>query len=72
MDILTCDIELTTTALATIYAGGARFVQAKARDGREIRFPALALQRFVTHAGVRGTFVITIDNDRRLRSVERL
>ena len=70
METLTCDIELDADVVAAIYRGSARFVQARARDGRQIRFPALALRRFVTHAGVRGTFAITIDAQ-RLHGVER-
>jgi len=35
------------------YQGGAREVDAVARDGRRVRFPANSLQRFVQHSGIR-------------------
>ena len=71
MAILTCDIDLSAAAVAAIYRGSARCIQARARDGRLIRFPAMSVQRFVTHAGVQGTFAISIDADCRLLSVSR-
>lgn len=70
MDTLTCDIELDAQTVTAIYRGSVRFVQARARDGREVRFPALALQPFVTREGVHGTFALEIDA-RQLRRISR-
>ena len=54
------------------YQGGAREVDAVARDGRRVRFPAYSLQRFVQHSGIQGTFAIYFGPDNKLQRVERL
>ena len=71
METLLCDIDLPATAIAGMYAGTVRFIQARARDGRQVRFPVRALQPFVTRTGVCGTFALTIDAEQRLHSVCR-
>ena len=54
------------------YQGSARFVLVTAEDGRSLKFPARELQRFVTHAGIRGRFEITFDDQFKLVQLIRL
>lgn len=72
MDTLLCDITLNADTVSGIYGGRVRYVQALARDGRQVRFPALLLRPFITHQGISGTFAITIDAQHRLQSVQRV
>lgn len=55
-----------------LYRGVASEVIAHADGGARIRFPANALKPFVTHAGVYGRFVISVDQNNRLQSVKRV
>ncbi len=41
-------------------------------DGRCVRFPASALQRFIAHSGIDGRFRIHFDENGKLQRVERL
>lgn len=54
------------------YQGTARDVVARAEDGRRVRFPASALQRFVGHEGIHGRFELRFDADRKFRGLRRL
>jgi hypothetical protein len=65
------DLAISQDALLHAYRGDARNVQAHARDGRSVRFPASILRPFVSHAGVHGTFRIVFDDAGKFQSVER-
>ncbi|MFN2310177.1 MAG: DUF2835 domain-containing protein [Gammaproteobacteria bacterium] len=54
------------------YQGVARAVLVRAEDGRRVRFPAGALQPFVTHQGIQGRFEVHFDADHKLVGLERL
>jgi len=47
-------------------------VQARSTDGRIIELPASKLRPFVGHSGVNGRFRLTLDNDNKLLSIERV
>lgn len=47
-------------------------VVALSEDGRNVQFPASALQRFVSHAGVYGRFEIVFDDRHKLLALNRL
>ena len=47
-------------------------VLVQSSDGRRVQFPATILQRFVTHAGVTGRFVIRFDDGGKLVGVDRV
>lgn len=55
-----------------LYQGAVRDVVALSIDGRRIRFPALILRPFVTHAGIHGRFQILFDDSNRFHSVEKI
>lgn len=54
------------------YQGQARDVLARAEDGRSLRFPAGALQPFVSHSGIHGRFELCFDQNRKLIGIKRI
>tara|TARA_Y100001933_G_scaffold213400_1_gene218984 strand:- start:3048 stop:3266 length:219 start_codon:yes stop_codon:yes gene_type:complete len=67
------EVELNIPAdeMLRYYRGGASSVVARDRYGRRLQFPAVALRPFVTAAGVRGRFVLHVDDANRLERLER-
>lgn len=41
-------------------------------QGKQVRFPASALQQFLTHSGVSGIFELTVDDNNKLLSCQRI
>jgi hypothetical protein len=68
----TVPLNITADAYRHLYRGAARNVLAHDLQGRKIQFPAAALRRFVTHEGIRGTFVIRVDEHNRLAGIRRV
>ncbi len=66
-----CDLRLTAKQYEAAYSGTAKFVQAYARDGRSVRFPIFALQKFVTVDGIAGSFAFDLAEGARLVGVRR-
>ncbi|MFW2373594.1 MAG: DUF2835 domain-containing protein [Gammaproteobacteria bacterium] len=54
------------------YQGSARSVIVTTEEGRTLKFPANALQQFVTHDGIQGHFEIRFDDQNKLQSVIKL
>lgn len=54
------------------YQGVARAVIVQAEDGRRVRFPAGALQPFVSHQGVHGLFELCFDAQNKLTGLRRI
>ena len=54
------------------YSGSARNVSTKTREGLSILFPASALQRYVTHDGIRGEFEIEFDQNNKLVALRKV
>ena len=52
MPIVVVDLHLSPEEYQSYYRGTATSVQATARDGRTVNFPANILQQFVTHEGI--------------------
>lgn len=72
MAYMVVDLHISADEYLRWYQGGARVVNAVARDGRRVQFPASSLQMFVDHTGVHGTFAIHFDSNNKLQRVERL
>lgn len=72
MAYMIVDLNISADEYVRWYQGGARVVNAVARDGRRIQFPAGVLQPFVQHTGIQGTFAIYFDDNHKLQRVERL
>lgn len=54
------------------YRGTVRHVVARATTGQNVQFPASLLQKFVTPEGVVGHFVLTVDANHKVVSLERV
>ncbi|MEZ5560387.1 MAG: DUF2835 domain-containing protein [Pseudomonadales bacterium] len=66
------DLCIPADELLRYYRGSAASVQAIDRYGRRLRFPAAALRPFVSGGGVRGTFVMVVGEDNRLKELARV
>ena len=67
----TVTLDISAESYQRMYQGVAQNVIAKDAQGRRVQFPALALRKFVTAEGVRGTFLIHVDADHRLVDIQR-
>lgn len=47
------------------YSGQVQSIQVTALDGRQVRFPASALQAYLSHSGIRGEFVLEYDENNK-------
>jgi hypothetical protein len=65
-------VRLPADELLRWYAGAASEVQARADDGRSVRFPMRLLQPWVTHDGIAGHFEIHYDATGRFTGIRRL
>ena len=72
MDYLIVDLSISPDEYLKLYQGVAKDVFARARDGRNARFPAQVLRPFVTREGVRGSFCIFFDQNKKFESIRRL
>ena len=54
------------------YRGNGQYVVIQSPDGRALRFPAGWLNRYLTHEGIIGDFVIRYDENRKLVSMEKM
>lgn len=66
------DLRISADEWLKVYRGAARTVRARARDGRQVQFPASILSRFLTRDGIAGTFAISFDEGGRFVKVDRL
>lgn len=66
------DIVISSDEYQRLYEGSAKDVVTTARDGRTVRFPARILRPFVTHSGVRGSFLIRFNDQGKFMDVARL
>jgi len=65
-------LNITADAYRRLYSGDARNVLAHDREGRKIQFPAASLRPFVTHEGIRGTFIVRVDQYNKLAGIRRV
>jgi len=72
MKHLIVDLYITKEEYLKYYRGKADWVSAVARDGRQVQFPASTLRRYLTHSGIRGSFVIYYDSTGKLIQVDKL
>lgn len=54
------------------YQGAAKDVTVRAEDGRRVKFPAGALQAFITHDGIHGRFELRFDANNKLIGLLRM
>ena len=67
------EVELNISAdeLLKLYRGQAHVVSVRAKNGRHIRFPASSLKPFVSREGVVGHFILHVDSNNKLLSLQR-
>jgi hypothetical protein len=66
------DLDISAETCLLYYQGQASTVFAVDRQGRRVRFPAMALRKHVTRDGVRGTFCLETDTSHRLLDLYRV
>ncbi len=72
MRTLIVDLYISSDQYLRLYQGVARTVHARSREGLRVQFPAVILQRFLTHEGIRGSFEIRFDAGNKFAGIERL
>ena len=72
MPRIVVDLRIAADDYLRMYAGTAKSVVARARDGRRVRFPAQALRAFVSHEGITGCFAVDFDENMKLLGISRL
>ena len=72
MQSVIVDIVVTADEFVKQYRHPGAIIITRSRDGRNVRFPANILQRFVTHVGISGTFSIRFDQQGKFKAVEKL
>lgn len=66
------EVILSAFQYEAAYSGIAKHVMAKSLDGRTVRLPLLAFQRFVTHRGIHGVFEVEFDEQHKLINVTQI
>lgn len=64
-------LSISSEELLKIYRDGAREVVARSVDGVRVRFPASALQKYISHDGVYGQFTLVINDANKLLELRR-
>lgn len=59
-------LALTTEKYLEYYKGNAKNIVARSENGKNIKFPANAMQGFLTHEGIFGLFEIQFDKNNKL------
>ena len=72
MPALVLELHLTPEQVLGYYRGQTRAVQARARSGQLVQFPASALQRHVTPEGIHGVFRIEFDAQHKFIALQRV
>lgn len=65
-------LSISSTDYLAHYQGVARQVVVTMANGLNVQFPASALRKHVTHAGIQGEFVLRVDENNKLQSLERV
>ncbi|MEE9422868.1 MAG: DUF2835 domain-containing protein [Gammaproteobacteria bacterium] len=60
------NLDISAQELQRYYLGSANVVNVIADDGRRIQFPVSALRPYVLHDGVKGHFVMRVDDCNKL------
>ncbi|MDP1931477.1 MAG: DUF2835 domain-containing protein [Gammaproteobacteria bacterium] len=72
MKKLTLDLHIPAERYEALYSGAVSDVQAVSREGLRVRFPGKILQRFLSHEGISGTFVIEFDDTNKFRAITKI
>lgn len=72
MNSVIVDIYISADEYLKWYGGVATNVYTQSRDGRSVSFPAKILHKYIGHDGVKGSFLITFDENNRFKNIEKL
>ena len=72
MQRMTFTLRLSAEKYQSYYQGAAKAVIVTADDGRTLRFPANALQKFIMHDGITGRFEIIFDEANKMVGINRI
>jgi hypothetical protein len=65
-------LDISPEEYVDYYRGTVRQVLVRCSTGQTLQFPASLLQRFVTHTGIRGRFVLTCDEHHKCLDLQRV
>ena len=65
-------ISIPAERYQALYSGRVHYIQAIAEGGLRVQFPGSALQKYVTHDGVSGTFDLQFTESNKLTGVRRV
>ena len=72
MQRMTFSLHISPEQYQRYYRGSAKAVVVTATDGRTLKFPASAMQQFVTHDGIQGRFEIRFDDNNKMIGISRI
>ncbi|WP_369854890.1 DUF2835 domain-containing protein [Candidatus Thalassolituus haligoni] len=72
MPRIVLDLHLSADDYQRYYSGSVHVVQARALDGRMIRFPAGVLRHVIRHDGIHGQFAIDTDDEGKFQRIVEL
>lgn len=65
-------LRISPEEYQSYYQGVAKAVIVTSDDGRTLKFPVNALQKFVTHNGIEGFFEIMFDDNNKMIGINRI
>lgn len=65
-------IQLSQEQFLRHYQGTASSAQVYSECGQRLRFPASRLRPFLTHTGIHGRFLLTVDSQNRFLAMEKI
>jgi hypothetical protein len=65
-------LSISAAEYLAYYQGTANKVVARLTNGQALQFPADALRPFVTHEGVWGEFVLSVNDQNKLQGLRRV
>jgi len=65
-------IQISQEEFIRHYQGSANAVQVLSECGRRLRFPASRLRPFLTHSGISGRFLLTVDVGNRFLDLKKI
>ena len=65
-------MNLSAEKCLRYYQGSAKYIVVKSDNGKTVRLPADAIQKFVTASGLHGYFQLEINSENKLVNLERI
>ncbi|WP_321365704.1 DUF2835 domain-containing protein [uncultured Desulfuromusa sp.] len=65
-------LQISQQQFLRYYQGSANTIQVMSECGKRLHFPAIRLRSFLTHTGINGRFLLTIDNNNRFIDLRRI